>query len=122
MLRKLGAALRRFLSGRYGMDTLGKVLFALGLVTMALGAFLWRGFLGLSYGILIYTLFRAYSRNIPARQKENRCLLQLFAPLRDKKHRYFKCPQCRQAVRVPKGKGLVNITCPKCRRKFQKRS
>ncbi len=122
MFAKLSAALRRFMAGRYGWDALGKTLFVLGLITMALGLFLWRGFLGLSYGIFIFALYRAYSRKIAARQGENRWFLRLFAPLRDGKHRYFKCPQCRQSVRIPKGKGLVSITCPKCRNKFQKRS
>ena len=122
MFAKLSATLRRVMAGRYGWDALGKTLFVLGLVTMVLGMVLWRGFLGLSYGILIYALYRAYSRKIAVRQGENRWFLRLFAPLRDGKHRYFKCPQCRQSVRIPKGKGKVNITCPKCHHKFQKRS
>ena len=39
-----------------------------------------------------------------------------------KTHRYFRCPQCRATVRVPRGKGKIRITCPKCKHQFVKKS
>lgn len=35
-----------------------------------------------------------------------------------KTHRFFKCPECGVTVRVPKGKGKIKITCPKCKNAF----
>ncbi|MEI3279496.1 MAG: hypothetical protein V8R46_01165 [Eubacterium ramulus] len=37
-------------------------------------------------------------------------------------YRFFACPNCAQKVRVPKGKGRICITCPKCKTEFIKRS
>ena len=37
-------------------------------------------------------------------------------------YRFFKCPQCKQTVRVPKGRGKICITCPKCKTEFIKKS
>lgn len=37
-------------------------------------------------------------------------------------YKYFDCPQCKQKVRVPRGKGKICITCPKCRMEFVRRS
>ena len=42
--------------------------------------------------------------------------------IRDKEHRYYDCPRCRQQVRVPRGKGKISITCPKCKEKFVKKT
>ena len=39
-----------------------------------------------------------------------------------KTHRYFRCPQCRATVRVPKGKGQIRITCPHCKHQFIKKT
>lgn len=120
MFRKIGDALRRFMYGRYGSDQLGMALLILGIVLMLLGTFWLPVFTLLSYIPLFYYIFRCYSRNIPKRQKENAWFLRLTAPLRDRNHRYFRCPTCRQSVRVPKGKGRIAITCPKCHHRFEK--
>lgn len=42
--------------------------------------------------------------------------------LRDREHKYFRCPKCRQTVRVPKGRGTLRITCPKCGERFEKKT
>ena len=121
MLRKFGDALRRFMYGRYGMDQLGIALTVLGMVLLLAGA--WIRWLTLpAYAVLVFYIFRCYSKNIPQRRKENAWFLSVTAPVRDRQHRYFRCPGCRQAVRVPKGKGNIKIACPKCGRKFEKRT
>ena len=96
-------------------------------VSSVLGAFL--GIAGLkmlllfvSYALMFWAIFRSLSRNTYRRYQENRKYLQIFDRLKDKNHRYFECPKCRQLVRVPRGKGKIAITCPKCREKFVKKT
>jgi len=127
MFRKIGDWFRNVMMGRYGQDQLGTVLFAAGLVSMVLsmifGRFLWSSvFSFLSWFLLIWCIFRMYSRNIEARSRENRAFTNFLAHLKDKDHRYFRCPQCRQTVRVPRGRGKINIRCPKCNRQFIKKT
>ena len=76
----------------------------------------------LAYIPLIWSIFRMYSRNIEARRRENAAFLRFFSRLTDKQYRYFRCPGCRQVVRVPRGKGKINIRCPKCSRQFIKKT
>jgi len=122
MFRKLGDALRRFMYGRYGADQLGTALVILGLVLTLLGSFLWGPLIWASYAVLIYYSFRVFSKNIHRRRQENAWFLRMTAPLRDRQHRFFRCPVCRQSVRVPRGKGRIVITCPKCGTRFEKKS
>ena len=121
MFARLGEALRRFMYGRYGTDQLGLTLLIFGLVLSVLGG-LFSGLLVLvSYVVLIYYIFRIFSRNIPARRRENAWFLRVLAPLRDRAHRYYRCPSCRKTVRVPRGKGKIIISCPSCGTRFEKR-
>ena len=131
----MGERLRRFLMGRYGMDSLNKLIF---IVTMILLAVMWlrpNRVVGLIFWILLLIgYFRCFSRNIPARYAENQKYLQLTAQPRSffrkrksrfaqrKIYKFFKCPKCRQQVRVPKGKGKINIKCPSCGERFIKKS
>jgi ribosomal protein L37AE/L43A len=69
----------------------------------------------LSYVLMIYAIWRSLSRNTYKRYQENRKFLQFFDRLKDRQHRYFDCPKCRQPVRVPRGKGKIAITCPRCK-------
>lgn len=120
---KLTAALRNFMSGRYGMDKLNMVILWTGVGSSLLSAIvriqpLNLIFWALSYVLMILAIFRMLSRNTYKRYQENRKFLQIFDRLKDRQHRYFDCPKCRQMVRVPKGKGKIAITCPRCREKF----
>ena len=74
----------------------------------------------LSYVPLFWCIFRMYSRNIEARRRENAAFVNFFNHLKDKEHRYFRCPRCHQTVRVPRGRGKINIRCPKCSERFIK--
>ena len=75
-----------------------------------------------SYGLMIWALFRGFSRNTYKRYQENRKFLQFFERLKDREHRYYDCPKCRQVVRVPRGKGRIAITCPRCRERFVRKT
>ena len=75
-----------------------------------------------SYILMGIAIFRCLSRNIYKRYRENLRFLMLLDRFKDKEHRYFICPKCRQPVRVPKGKGKISITCPKCSEKFIKKT
>ena len=120
MFKNLGDRLRRFMYGRYGSDQLNLVLLVAALVLLVVSRFTWAPLSALSLLLLGWSIFRTYSKNIPARQRENAWLLRLFKPLTDRQHRYFRCPKCRQTVRVPRGKGKIAIRCPKCGEKFTK--
>jgi len=124
---KIGAGFRRFMQGRYGTDKLNTVILIVGLAASLLQLFMptyglkW-AFMLISYVFLFWAIFRMLSRNIYKRYEENRKYLRFLDKLKDKDHRYFDCPRCRQAVRVPKGKGKISITCPKCKEKFIKKT
>lgn len=125
--RKIGAGFRRFMQGRYGNDKLNTtvLLIALGASLLQLfmpGIWLKWTFMVISYGFLAVAIFRMLSRNVYKRYEENRRFLRFLDRRKDKEHRYFDCPRCRQAVRVPKGKGKISITCPKCKEKFIKKT
>ncbi len=115
----------RFMMGRYGSDKLNMALLIASVALSIIGAVIpWLKivFVVISYGLMIWAIFRMLSRKTYKRYQENRKFLQLFERIRDKEHRYFDCPRCRQQVRVPRGKGKISITCPKCREKFIKKT
>ena len=125
--QKIGNGFRRFMQGRYGNDKLNTTILIVALVISLLQLFMpnyglrWALML-ISYGFLGWAIFRMLSRNTYKRYEENRKYLRFLDRLKDKDHRYFDCPRCHQAVRVPKGKGKISITCPKCKEKFIKKT
>ena len=123
MFRRMNMWLARFMYGRYGSDKLNMVLLVTGLVISLLSSFSGVFLLGyLSWIPFFFVLFRMFSRNIPARRRENQRFVNFLNRLKDRDNRYFNCPQCHQMVRVPKGKGKINIRCPKCGNKFIKKT
>lgn len=125
MFRRIGDWFRNLMMGRYGSDKLNVALLVCGVVLMLLGSILGgrASFLTLfSYVPLFWCIFRMYSRNLEARRRENAAFLNFFNHLKDREHRYFHCPQCKQTVRVPRGRGKINIRCPKCGRQFIKKT
>ena len=118
---KLSSGLRTFMAGRYGTDRLNMVILCAGLAASILSSLvrvppLNLIFWLLSYGLMIWAIWRSLSRNTYKRYQENRKFMQIFDRMKDRQHRYFDCPKCRQMVRVPRGK--ISITCPRCREKF----
>lgn len=123
------------MAGRYGVDELSKFLNIVLLVLLVMSIFIRSGILYLlALGILIYSYFRMFSRNISKRYEENQKFVNFryrnvvkwnnfkkrFA--QRKEYRFYHCPQCKQTVRVPRGRGKICITCPKCRMEFVKKS
>lgn len=127
-------AIQRFMYGRYGTDQLNLALLILYLVLYLISALLRLEILyWLSLAVLFLLLFRTLSRNAARRRAENSKFLQVAGPVmrwwrfqrtvhRDKEHRYFKCPNCGQQLRVPRGKGKITVTCRSCGASFEERS
>ena len=127
--------LQRFMIGRYGADELSKAQSVVVMILLVLSLF---GRLGILYwlalALMIYSIWRMFSKNVSKRYEENQkylnCRYKATVKIdRMKKHfaqrkiyRFYKCPQCKQKVRVPKGRGKICITCPKCRTEFIKKS
>lgn len=124
---RLGMGFRHFMQGRYGTDKFNTAILVAGLIACLLSTFLRIPLLNLlftlfSYVCMGWAIFRMLSRNTYKRYEENRKYLRFLEQLKDKDHKYYACPRCRQTVRVPRGKGKISITCPKCKEKFIKKS
>ena len=120
---KFSAGLRRFMMGRYGTDKLNMVILGAGVVASLLGMFIVFPPVKLlltllSYILMGWAVFRSLSRNTYKRYRENRKYLMFLQRIKDREHRYYDCPRCRQQVRVPRGKGKIAISCPKCKERF----
>jgi uncharacterized C2H2 Zn-finger protein len=127
--------LRNFMAGRYGPDHLNTALIIAGLIISLISRFAILNLLVyVSYLLLILAVFRMLSRNIPKRRAENDKFLRywwpvkqnfkkMYANIKDRKtHKFFKCPSCGNLLRVPRGKGKMQITCPKCGERFTKKT
>lgn len=121
--------------GRYGVDSLGKFTVVLALILIILARIFDSGiFSMISWICLIFAYYRMFSRNIYKRSAENQKFLSKTSGIRTwfykqknlmaqrKTHHIYKCPTCRQKIRVPRGKGRIEIRCPKCNTKFIKKS
>ena len=125
---------RRFMAGRYGSDPLNNALLILGIVLIIVARILgWAWMNVFILALLCLCYFRMFSRNIYKRSAENQKFLAWFTPIQrklagrkmqmqDKAHRYYKCPSCGRTLRVPRGRGRIEITCPHCKRKFTKKT
>ncbi len=130
-LNNLGHKLATFMMGRNGVDTLAQWSMGAGIVFMVLdflfGPLMGNGFFSLiAMAFLLYACFRMYSKNIASRALENAKfqafirgpqakMRTLSARFKNRKTtKYFKCAQCGQSLSVPKGKGTLQVTCPKC--------
>lgn len=142
-LQRITTKLQQFMVGRYGNDQFTWFLSISGIALSFLCNFL-RFFQDLyivgtiiylmGASMIFYGLFRSLSRNYEARRKELNWYLRWSAKpkaelkilgnkIRDRKtHRYFKCKNCKTVMRVPKGRGKIEITCPKCRAKVIKKT
>ncbi len=131
----LSGRLAQFLYGRNGFDNLARTCNAVAILLLVINIFaqstiiyfLWVAFFG-------YSIFRVYSKNIPKRYAENQKFMEITeVPRRYMKlvglqwrdrsvSRYYICKCCHQQIRVPKGKGRIEIRCPKCGNRFIKKT
>lgn len=133
-MKNLLARLRSFMARRYGTDDLNRFLLQYVLVFGLIGI-IFNSILFKSMSVLLFAVafYRAMSKKIWDRQKENYQFKERMKPfndkmdlmvknLKDRKHKYFRCEHCGQIVRVPKGKGKIEIKCPRCGKKFDRKS
>ena len=130
--------LQRVMAGRYGVDEYSRFLNIVALVSLVL-SILFNNGLSVSLWLLaiirlVWTYFRMFSRNTYKRRAENNAYLTirynmtrklsgLKQRMQQKRYyRFYKCPKCGITTRVPKGKGKIRITCPKCGEIFQRKS
>ena len=130
---KLGYKMASFMYGRYGNDALTKFLLILALVLMVISWIprLWWVYL-LALGVMIWSLYRSFSRKLYKRRQELDRYLKIKKPIanffklqrnkwRDRKtHVYFKCKKCKAVLRVPKGKGSIVVICTRCKDRIEK--
>ena len=126
---------QRFMQGRYGADELSRLLTADGQILIVVNLLVRSAILSyIVLALLIYCYYRMFSRNCSSRYAENQRFLAWRSRLRSgpsrwksemeqrKVYHIYRCPSCRQKIRVPRGKGNIIVTCPKCRTEFRKKS
>lgn len=134
----MGNRFRQFMYGRYGVDSYGKFLIGCGMACCVLNMFMHSRLLSMLMWILIiYAYMRMLTRQsdkIRKRYEENQKYLQAKNKFltfwkreksnmqQRKTHHIYRCPTCKQKIRIPRGKGRICITCPKCKTEFTKTS
>ncbi|MBR2950147.1 MAG: hypothetical protein IKC46_09800 [Lachnospiraceae bacterium] len=125
----------RFMQGRYGNDQLNRFLSVACMILLILSMIVKSGIMYyVAIALLVLQMFRTFSRNIPKRYAENQKYLAMSSKVRYawakkknelkqlKTHHIYRCPGCKQKIRVPRGRGRIEIRCPKCRQTFIKKS
>ena len=135
MWEKIKLSLARFMQGRYGADSLGRFLVWAALILYVLGMFI-PSYVGglfsfLGAALLLYVLFRMFSRNTARRTAENAWFWNRTAKLRTafsqarmrfknrKEYKYFRCPKCHAWLKLKRGSGEGTLTCGKCKHAFK---
>ena len=131
-LQRLKMSLMNFMQGRHGADNLGMFTLLAGLACSLLGSFTGFGILSL-LGTALYfvTIFRMFSKNDEKRIEENRKYIELTSGWKlksrqfvkrlknSREYRYFRCPECKQLLRLKRGTGEKEITCARCKHQFR---
>lgn len=130
-LKRFKDWLIRFMYGRYGVDQLYYGLFGLWIILTVVGTFT-RSIIvsAITSVIVVFMIFRTFSKNHTARRRENEVFMKLWRPIRNwftyqrdkfrdrKTSRYRKCPACRAIIKFPNKKGKHTAVCPKCKHRF----
>lgn len=137
---------RDYFKGVYGFDALSLLLVLISLILDLISAFipanLAKWFVIVSFLPIILAVLRIMSKNFEARRRENERFMSVLRPFVERKlreapakaqekaqykeakkyYKFYKCPACTQKIRVPKGKGKIEITCPRCDLKFVRKT
>ena len=140
--QKIKQAFRSFMYGRNGADHLSMALLWTGLLAYLLGSIIGSiqasvvfPLIGMllnlvGFAAYVFSIFRLFSRNVEKRRAENRRYVTMMekksterrqAKVRfqnRKKYKYFKCPGCKAWLRLPRGAGVVTVTCSRCHTSF----
>lgn len=135
MWNRFKSGLARFMNGRYGADRLGFVTLWTAVVLSLIGSFSRVSLFSLLAFVLYgWTLYRMMSRNTVKRRLENDRFEGWFAPIATRtrqslnrlkmrrKFKYFRCPQCKSLLKLPRKVGEVTMTCGKCGHQFKQKA
>ncbi len=126
--------LQTFMMGRYGTDSLNRFPMGAAMVLVILSIFRIPFTYYLAILLLVAGYFRMFSRNTAAGYRENAWFLSHTAGARRwllkeknrlsqlRSYHIYKCPSCKQKIRVPRGRGRIEIRCRKCGETFIRRS
>ncbi len=130
-MNKIKDALSRFMAGRYGTDQLNYALLVLYIVLVLINAFVSNGIVSfiisfLTLAMLIFVIFRMFSRNTYKRSSENEAFLNVWNKIKaffvrifnSRNKKYVKCPHCHAQLKFPRIKGKHKATCPQCGERF----
>ena len=135
MWMRIKMAIMRFMQGRNGVDNLGYHALWTGLGLQIVGIFIGLPLLSLVGNVLyVYALFRCFSRNVYKRRAENNRYMQSVSKWKkevkqfflrvkgSKEYKYFRCPSCKNRLRLRRGCGEKHITCPVCKHQFDQKA
>lgn len=126
--------LQRFMWGRYGTDRFNQFLMVCAIVCLLVSFIGGGAFYLLATAVMVYAYFRMFSRNVSKRSMENQWYLKREMKVRSfflkkkkalgqrKEYHIYKCPKCKQKIRVPRGRGRIAISCRKCGNEFIRKS
>lgn len=124
-----------YMNGRYGYDEFSKFLIILGLVFGIVSNFaggVWVSAAGIA--IIAFGVLRIVSKEKNNRYKELTKYLAVKYKVQHvyrkgknrwvqrKAYKFVKCPNCKQKLRIPKGKKKLKVTCPSCKQSFIRKS
>ena len=126
--------LQRFMIGRYGNDRFNQFLMIVAILLLMLSLFGADLCYLLAFVVMVYAYFRMFSKQVYKRSAENQKYLQIEMKVsgfwqkkkkefaQRKEYHIYKCPKCKQKLRVPRGKGKIAISCRKCGTEFIRKS
>lgn len=127
--------INKLLYGRYGVDQFSIALLGFSVLFSLLFTFTdWTILYIISSAILVFAIYRIFSKNFTRRQKEYQGWLKFSTTFKKKSNKcvrrikdfphfkYYTCMNCKQTMRIPRGKGRIEIRCPKCGYSFRSKT
>ena len=127
--------INKLLYGRYGVDQFSIALLGFSVLFSLLFTFTdWTILYIISSAILVFAIYRIFSKNFTRRQKGYQGWLKFSTTFKKKSNKcvrrikdfphfkYYTCMNCKQTMRIPRGKGRIEIRCPKCGYSFRSKT